>query len=181
MYLDTKVVRKYGRIICNWSSRLTASLLVTVPVGLAEAQAPTNVKYPSEFYTIDRVKLNPPASLSSPTAMTFYGDTIWVTEVGNSNATPPVPPAVKQIDNLGNVTTQLTAAQLPAGTLDSPLTGIIFARDWFWLVHRQKNSDGVDVGVVSRFKASDPVKTFETVIAGFPSFGDHPNSQIVIP
>jgi hypothetical protein len=102
--------------------------------------------------------------------MTFYGDTIWVTEVGGT---------VKQIDNLGNVTTQLTAAQLPAGTLDSPLTGIIFARDWFWLVHGQKNPDGVDVGVVSRFRPSDPKGTFETVIAGFPSFGDHPNSQIV--
>ena len=157
---------------------LTASLFVTVPVGLVEAAQPDNVTIPPG-YTITRV--NPPVSLSSPTAMTFYGDTIWVTEVGNSNATPPVPPAVKQIDNLGNVTTQLTAAQLPAGTLDSPLTGIIFARDWFWLVHRKKNPDGVDVGVVSRFRASDPVKTFETVIAGFPSFGDHPNSQIVIP
>ena len=146
---------------------LTASLFVTVPVGLVEAAQPDNVTIPPG-YTITRV--NPPVSLNSPTAMTFYGDTIWVTEVGGT---------VKQIDNLGNVTTQLTAAQLPAGTLDSPLTGIIFARDWFWLVHRKKNPDGVDVGVVSRFRASDPVKTFETVIAGFPSFRDHPNSQIV--
>ena len=149
---------------------LTASLFVTVPVGLVEAAQPDNVTIPPG-YTITRV--NPPVSLSSPTAMTFYGDTIWVTEVGSATS----PAAVKQIDNLGNVTTQLTAAQLPAGTLDSPLTGIIFAR----LVHRKKNPDGVDVGVVSRFRASDPVKTFETVIAGFPSFGDHPNSQIVIP
>jgi hypothetical protein len=37
----------------------------------------------------------------------------------------------------------------------------------------------VPVGAVSRFKASDPVGTFQTIIAGFPSFGDHPNSQIV--
>src|SRR6516162_10486609 len=117
---------------------LAASLLVTVPVGLVEAAQPDNVTIPPG-YTITRV--NPPVSLTSPTAMTFYGDTIWVTEVGGT---------VKQIDNLGNVTTQLTAAQLPAGTLDSPLTGIIFARDWFWLVHRKKNPDGVDVGVVSR-------------------------------
>ena len=105
--------------------------------------------------------------------MTFYLDTIWVTEVGGT---------VKQIDNKGNVTTQLTAAMLPSGTIVSPLTGIVFARDWFWLVHRQTNSQnapGVPVGVISRFKASDPVGTFQTVIAGFPSFGDHPNSQIV--
>src|SRR6516162_4369314 len=99
---------------------LTASLLVTVPVGLVEAAQPDNVTIPPG-YTITRV--NPTkGSLSSPTAMTFYGDTIWVTEVAGT---------VKQIDNKGNVTTQLTAAQLPAGTLDSPLTGIIFAR----LVH----------------------------------------------
>ena len=102
-----------------------ASLLVTVPVGLVEAAQPDNVTIPPG-YTITRV--NPPVSLINPTAMTFYGDTIWVTEVGGT---------VKQIDNLGNVTTQLTAAQLPAGTLDSPLTGIIFAR---WLVHRARRT-----------------------------------------
>jgi hypothetical protein len=58
----------------------------------------------------------------------------------------------------------------------------VFARGWFWLIHRQTNSEnapGVPVGVISRFRPRDPVGTFETVIAGFPSFGDHPNSQIV--
>ena len=105
--------------------------------------------------------------------MTFYGDTIWVTEVGGT---------VKQIDNMGIVTTMLTAAQLKPGTLVPPLTGIVFNSGWFWLVHRQTNSTnapGVPVGVVSRFMPSNPVMTFETVIVGFPSFGDHPNSQIV--
>jgi hypothetical protein len=127
---------------------------------LVEAAQPDNVIIPPG-YTITRVNppvsLSSPANLNSPTAMTFYGDTIWVTEVGSATS----PAAVKQIDNLGNVKTQLTATQLPAGTLDSPLTGIIFARDWFWLVHRQKNPDGVDVGVVSRFRASNPVGTFD--------------------
>jgi hypothetical protein len=151
-------------------ARLTASLLVTVPVGVAAAPQPDNVTIPPG-YTITRV--NPPVSLNSPTAMTFYGDTIWVTEVGGT---------VKQIDNKGIVTTMLTAAQLPPGTIVSPLTGIVFGRGYFWLIHRQtnsKNAPGVPVGVISRFRASDPVGTFETVIAGFPSFGDHPNSQIV--
>jgi hypothetical protein len=63
-----------------------------------------------------------------------------------------------------------------------PLTGIVFdssSKDTFYLVHRQTNSKGVPVGVVSRFHASDPVGTFKTIISGFPSFGDHPNSQIV--
>jgi glucose/arabinose dehydrogenase len=116
--------------------------------------------------------------LNFPTAMTFFGDTIWVTEEGTASA----PSAVRRIDNKGNVTTQLTATQLPAGSLVSPLTGIVFNRGWFWLVHRQtnsKNAPGVPVGVISRFKPSDPVGSFQTVIAGFPSFGDHPNSQIV--
>src|SRR5215471_7709389 len=92
---------------------LTASLLVTVPVGLVEAAQPDNVTIPPG-YTITRV--NPPVSLDSPTAMTFYGDTIWVTERGGT---------VKQIDNNGIVTTKLTATDLEpdAKTLASPLTG----------------------------------------------------------
>ena len=74
-----------------------------------------------------------------PTAMTFYLDTIWVTEEGTATS----PPAVKQIDNKGN---------------DAP---------------------GVSVGAISLFRPNDPMGTFQTLIAGFPSFGDHPNSQIV--
>jgi glucose/arabinose dehydrogenase len=113
--------------------------------------------------------------------MTLQGDTIWITEEGIT--TPVVsPPTVKKIDNMGNVTTMLTATDLPNGTLVSPLTGIVFESGWFYLVHRQtnsKNAPNVPVGAVSRFKASNPVTTFQTIIAGFPSFGDHPNSQIV--
>lgn len=112
--------------------------------------------------------------LNFPTAMTFYGDTIWVTEAGIAGQ-----PTVKQIDSAGNVTTQLTAAMLPAGTLVSPQTGILFARGWFWLIHRQTNANGVPVGAISRFRPNDPVGTFQTVLSGLPSFGDHPASQIV--
>ena len=66
------------------------------------------------------------------------------------------------------------------GALVSPLTGIVFEGGWFYLVHRQTNSSPWSpVGAVSQFQASDPVGTFQTLISGFPSFGDHPNSQIV--
>src|SRR5262245_57263151 len=134
---------------------------------------PSNVVIP-EGYSMTAVA----TGLNFPTAMTFFGDTIWVTEMGTADS----PAAVKEIDSRGNVRTMLTATQLPEGTLVSPLTGIVFARGWFWLIHRQTNSEnapGVRVGVISRFRPHDPVGTFATVIAGFPSFGDHPNSQIV--
>jgi hypothetical protein len=136
----------------------------------ATPQAPPNVVIP-EGYSLTAVA----TGLNFPTAMTLFGDTIWVTEMGTATS----PAAVKEIDSGGNIRTMLTAAELPDGTLVSPLTGIVFARGWFWLIHRQTNSDGVSVGVISRFRPHDPVGTFATVIAGFPSFGDHPNSQIV--
>src|SRR6266852_2912651 len=154
-----------------------AYLMVTLP--LISAPMSSVLAQPSNVAIQPGYSMTAVASgLNFPTAMTFFGDTIWVTEEGTASA----PAAVKRIDNKGNVTTQLTATQLPAGSLVSPLTGIVFNRGWFWLVHRQtnsKNAPGVPVGVISRFRASDPVGSFQTVIAGFPSFGDHPNSQIV--
>ena len=110
--------------------------------------------------------------------MTFLANTIWVTEEGTATSAP----AVKQIDNKGNITTMLTATMLPAGTVVTPLTGIVSDRNWIYLVHRQtnsKNAPNVPVGAVSQFRPNDPVGTFQTLISGFPSFGDHPNSQIV--
>jgi glucose/arabinose dehydrogenase len=139
----------------------------------ATPQAPSNVVIP-QGYSMTAVA----TGLNFPTAMTFFGDTIWVTEMGTATS----PAAVKEIDSRGNIRTMLTATQLPPGTLVSPLTGIVFARGWFWLVHRQTNSTnapGVPVGAISLFRPNDPVGTFQTLIAGFPSFGDHPNSQIV--
>ena len=135
---------------------------------------PSNVVIP-EGYSMTAVA----TGLNFPTAMTFFGDAIWVTEMGNTTTSPA---AVKEIDSGGNIRTMLTATDLPDGTLRPPLTGIVFARGWFWLIHRQTNSENapdVPVGVISRFRPHDPVGTFATVIAGFPSFGDHPNSQIV--
>jgi hypothetical protein len=157
-----------------------ASVLISVPVTSVRAQ-PSNVVLPSG-YSMTAVA----TGLNFPTAMTFQDDTIWVTEEGTATS----PPAVKQIDNMGNVTTVLaatpaggiTGTTLPPGTLISPLTGIVFEGGYVYLVHRQtnsKNAPGVPVGAVSRFQASNPLATFQTLIAGFPSFGDHPNSQIV--
>jgi len=100
--------------------------------------------------------------LNFPTALTFHGGSIWVTEAGIIT-----PPAVKQIDNKGNITTVLTPSMLPAGILVAPLTGITFADGWIWLVHSQTaRSGGVPVGVISKFMPHDPVGTFQTVLSG---------------
>ena len=147
---------------------MVALLLASLPAQFASA-TPSNVVI-APGYSMTAVA----TSLNFPTAMTLYGDTIWVTEAGIAGL-----PTVKQIDTAGNVTTKLTAAMLPTGKLVAPQTGITFARGWFWLTHRQTNANGVNVGAISRFRPSDPVGTFETVLSGVPSFGDHPASQIV--
>src|ERR1044071_8572667 len=134
-----------------------------------QAATPANVVIPPG-YTMTAVAMG----LNFPTALTFQGDSIWVAEAGIAT-----PPAVKQIDNKGNITTALTATMLPAGVLVSPVTGITFAQGWIWLVHRQTSSSGgVPVGAISRFMPDDPVGTFQTVITGLPYFGDHPGSSI---
>ncbi len=148
---------------------LMSALLLTLLPTQAANVTPSNVVVPSG-YSMTAVA----TGLNFPTALTFYGDTIWVTEAGIGAL-----PTVKEIDNKGNVTTVLTAAMLPPGRLIAPLTGILFDRGWFWLVHRQTNANGVPVGAISRFRPYNPTRTFETVLSGLPSFGDHPASQIV--
>jgi glucose/arabinose dehydrogenase len=147
------------------------SVLLALAVGSsgALAQAPSNVVIPPG-YTMTAVA----TGLNFPTALTFVGHSIWVTEAGIIT-----PPAVKMIDHKGKVTTMLTASMLPAGVLVAPVTGITFAQGDIWLVHRQTSSSGgVPVGVISKFKPNDPVGTFQTVISGLPFFGDHPGSSI---
>jgi hypothetical protein len=156
------------------STRVPAVALM-VAVFLTSLPAQTSNATPSNVVIAPGYSMTAVATgLNFPTALTFYGDTIWVTEAGIG-----APPAVKQIDAEGNVTTRLTATMLPGGTLVGPQTGIVFARGWFWLVHRQTNASGVPVGAISRFRASNPAGTFQTVLSGLPSFGDHPASQIV--
>jgi len=157
--------------------RTTKAAAVALIIGAAFGTLPTQIASatPSNVVIAPGYSMTAIATgLNFPTAMTFYGDTIWVTEAGIAGQ-----PTVKQIDSVGNVTSQLTAAMLPAGTLVAPQTGILFARGWFWLIHRQLNANGVPVGAISRFRASNPAGTFHTVLSGLPSFGDHPASQIV--
>jgi hypothetical protein len=95
-----------------------SAVLAAAPSILAQASsAPTNAKIPSG-YTMTAVA----TGLNFPTALTFAGDTIWVTEVGFRGS-----PAVKTVDQKGNVQIALSADMLPTGTLISPLTGITFA------------------------------------------------------
>lgn len=146
---------------------LFAMLFATVLTIEAQTAPPSNVVVPAG-YRITAVA----TGLNFPTAITFQGDSIWVTEAGIIT-----PPAVKRIDSNGNITTVLTASMLPAGVLESPVTGITFAKGWIWLVHRQA-VNGVPVGAISKFKPHDPVGTFQTVLSGLPFFGDHPGSSI---
>ena len=135
----------------------------------AQSTAPSNAIIPPG-YTMTAVA----TGLNFPTAISFEGDSIWVTEAGIIT-----PAAVKQIDKKGNITTVLTSSMLPAGALVSPLTGITFAEGWIWLVHSQNvATGGVPVGVISKFMPHDPVGTFQTVLSGLPYFGDHPGSSI---
>lgn len=150
----------------------SASILFSTAILATDvlAQAPSNVTIPSG-YTMTAVA----TGLNFPTAITFQGDSIWVTEAGIITS-----PAVKVIDNKGKVTTALTSGMLPSGVLVAPVTGITFAEGWIWLVHRQTaTSGGVPVGAISKFMPHDPVGTFQTVLSGLPYFGDHPGSSIV--
>lgn len=144
-------------------------LLATVLFFAIGAASQSNIVVPPG-YTMTAVA----TGLNFPTAITFHGDSIWVTEAGIIT-----PPAVKEIDRNGNITTVLTSSMLPTGVLVAPLTGITFAEGWIWLVHRQTSSSGgVPVGAISKFMPHDPVGTFQTVLSGLPFFGDHPGSSI---
>src|SRR5260370_41397891 len=104
---------------------MATSVLISVPVTSVSAQTTTcPTPNPSNVVLLPGYSITAVAScLTFPTAMTLQGDTIWVTEEGVAAAPPGVPaaspPAVKRIDNMGNVKTMLTADQLPAGSLVS--------------------------------------------------------------
>ena len=151
---------------------LFPSIFLVTGLSMLAATAPTNVTIPSG-YTMTAAA----TGLNFPTALTLMGDTIWVTEAGLSAA---IPPAVKEVDNKGNVTAVLTSSMLPSGTLVGPLTGITFAQGWMWIVHRQTAAGGVPVGAISKFMPHDPVGTFQTVLTGLPFFGDHPGSSVAL-
>src|SRR5579863_1093876 len=92
-YTNKREVRM--KLSSSWVPFAAAALAIQV-----QAAAPTNVVIPSG-YTLSAVA----TGLNFPTAITFQGDSIWVTEAGIIT-----PPAVKEIDNKGNITTVLTAS-----------------------------------------------------------------------
>lgn len=151
-------------------SQSSLLVLFATVLGLGvQANAQSNAVVPAG-YTMTAAA----TGLNFPTAITFEGDSIWVTEAGIIT-----PPAVKKIDKSGNITTVLTPSMLPAGAFVSPVTGITFAEGWIWVVHRHKTASGsVPVGAISKFQPHDPVGTFQTVLSGLPFFGDHPGSSI---
>ena len=105
---------------------------------------------------------------------------IWVTEAGGF---PDLPPALKQINIDANgqatATTVLAPNMMPPGMLAGPFTDVHFWNGMVWLSHRQTGANGWTVGALSRFNATDPVGTFETVLTNLPSTGDHSNNVVV--
>ena len=74
---------------------MTALLLVSVPVASALAQTlqpPSNVTV-LPGYSITAVT----TGLNFPTAMTFYRDTIWVTEEGTATSPPAVSKSTSRV------------------------------------------------------------------------------------
>jgi hypothetical protein len=84
---------------------MTAGLLLSAPVSSVLAQtSPPCPANPSNVNTLPGYSITAVAcGLNFPTAMTFDRDTVWVTEEGTATS----PPAVKEIDNMRNVTTML--------------------------------------------------------------------------
>src|SRR5262249_14536597 len=81
---------------------------------------PSNVVIP-EGYSMTAVA----TGLNSPTAMTFFGDTIWVTEMGGT---------VKEIDSGGGNTTLATAGAPSGGAVCAPPPAAAFLPGGCWLI-----------------------------------------------
>src|SRR5215216_5781006 len=81
-----------------------------------------NVTLPSGYFLVPLAM-----DLDFPTALATSDDMVWVSEAG---AFPGFLPTVKQIDLDGNVTTILSADQLPAGTFEGPLTDVTYHNGW---------------------------------------------------
>ncbi len=76
---------------------VVATLVAAVSIPVRGATAPTNATIPPG-YSMTAVA----TGLNFPTAMTFFGNTIWVTEAGIAGL-----PTVKTVDRKGNVATSL--------------------------------------------------------------------------
>lgn len=118
------------------------------------------------------------SGLDFPTAITSHGTTMWVVEGGLLASQAP---KVKRIDARAggaDVTTVLSASDLPSGALLAPLTDIEQRDGWLWITHHAIGANGWRVGAVSRFRADDSISTFTTVITNLPSAGDHPTAAL---
>jgi hypothetical protein len=135
------------------------------------ASAPTNVVVPRGYQMFSIA-----TGLDFPTAIAFSSTKIWVSEAG---FLPGLSPKVKQLNVSGGATTILSGTDLPAGTLEGPLTDVTYHDGLLWITHRQVGVNGWLVGAISKFDPSDPVATFTTVITNLPSAGDHYTEEIV--
>lgn len=115
--------------------------------------------------------------LDFPTAVTFSPDAVYVAESG---AFPGFTPKVKRITADAQVSIVLSAAQLAAGQVTGPLTDVTYHAGWLYITHRQIGANGWLVGAVSRFRAANPVATFQTLVSNLPSAGDHHTDEIVL-
>ena len=93
---------------------------------------------------------------------------MWVSETAFA---PGQIPRIDQIKSNGTATPILSANQLPPFALEGPITDITYHQGWIWVTALQRRSDGLDVGAITKFRPSNPVGTFTTVISNLPSFG----------
>jgi hypothetical protein len=107
--MTTVIVRSRAKSIAARTIGLLMSAVAAQAAGMTPQPLSNAVIPPGYAMTAVATGLN------FPTAMTLFDDTIWVTEEGTATS----PPAVKQIDRNGNVTTMLTATMLQAGTIVS--------------------------------------------------------------
>lgn len=161
--------------------RIATLLTAAMTTTLSFAQTPRNnattppgvAVAPGYFMNLHARGLNFPTGLThTPEGM------LWVSEAG---IPPTEGPAVKVLNQDGEVTLTLTGADLTdeAGALLPPLTDITYHDGWMWLAHLQTGANGWRVGAVSKFSPSDPSGTFTTVITNLPSSGDHTTNEIV--
>lgn len=116
--------------------------------------------------------------LDFPTSAAHDASQMWMSEAG---FLPGMPARVLDVDTVtGTSTPLLSATGLPVGVFAGPLTSLTFRNGWLWLTHRTVDpTTGWLVGAISRLQPGDPVGTFETVISGLPSSGDHHTNSVV--
>lgn len=118
--------------------------------------------------------------LTYPSNIAVNGARAFVSESGFS---PDSPPNVKEITlpetGMGTARIILTPAMLPPGRALPPFTDVTVKDGMVYLAHRQTGVNMWPVGAISRFDPDSPASTFETILTGLPSVGDHQNNVVV--